>query len=511
MTASRFSIPSALNEYLNSRKTIAPEVIDAIRTQNAPLSPAQQRNIELLESGAPVVVTGQQLGVFLGPLFTIYKILSAMSYALELSTALGKTVVPIFWLQSEDHDLTEVSSVSLLDQDGVSKELKLYPEEQSALNRKSVGSITFGEEINRLLTEVSEIVGGGAGLDLFRSHYRPGQTFSDAFNASVQALFAETGLLTFDSRDAAAHRCAAPIFELSLLNHTAFESALLAQADKLESGGEMVQVKIRKGSPLFFFHPDGRHGDRYRLEQQGSEFIVSETGFSITSDELRKLLIDSPGHFSTSALLRPLVQDHLLPTIAYVAGPAEEQYWKQITPLYALLKRPQPLVVPRGKLLLLEPKTLRMAQQLGIPNDELILEPASLRTRLEAGGLEKQLTPTEVKAQLEERTVRYLDSVLSGLTAHDPSLVSELTRTKEKVERSVQAFIDKLHESLARREKASGGKAEKLFSRLAPGGISQERGCSFIQYWLKYERRLLDTVTAALQPVQGEMKAVEIA
>ncbi|HEV7554430.1 MAG TPA: bacillithiol biosynthesis cysteine-adding enzyme BshC, partial [Kofleriaceae bacterium] len=311
-----------------AKRAIAPAVADVLAEQNSRLapSPARDANLAALRRGAAAVVTGQQVGLFLGPLYTIYKAATAVVLARAWSRETGSPVVPVFWLQTEDHDIVEIASCAI---PGERLDVPVDAE-----NRISIAQLTLPDAIADCLDRLAELLGPGddAAVHVARlgRHYKPGARWADAFAGVLAELFAPEGLVVIDPRDPGFGPFAAPVHARALDDSSRIASALIARGAELSGH----KVHVRPGAPLSFFHPAGACGPRVRLEPVGPGRFA-EVGGGPTHElaELHAALAADPLSFSTSALLRPILQDTLLPTAAYVGGPAEIAYLAQLPPL----------------------------------------------------------------------------------------------------------------------------------------------------------------------------------
>ncbi|HWM86922.1 MAG TPA: bacillithiol biosynthesis BshC, partial [Kofleriaceae bacterium] len=295
-------------------------VADVLATQNARLapSPARDRNLDALRGGAAAVVTGQQVGLFLGPLFTIYKAASAIRDAAALAARRGAPVVPVFWLQTEDHDLPEIASCAV---PGQLDAPRVFALPASPDDRVSLAHLTLPAEVEPCIDELADDLAGhsftASHIARLRRHYRAGAGWAAAFAGVVGELFADEGLVVMDARDPALGELVRPVHHRALRDAEVISRALELRSEELLAGGARVQVHVRPGAPLAFHHPAGREGPRYRLEPAGGEgdgARFAEVGGSATHSraELFAALERDPLCFSTSALLRPIVQDTLL-------------------------------------------------------------------------------------------------------------------------------------------------------------------------------------------------------
>jgi bacillithiol biosynthesis cysteine-adding enzyme BshC len=432
----------------------------------------------LIPDGAAAVVTGQQVGLLLGPLYTLHKAATAVATARLLARESGVACVPLFWLQTEDHDFAEIARCRV-----GAADVGLTVDDA----RVSVGARRLGPELGAVLDEVFASLDGlphaSEVCALLAEHYRPGASVASAFGGLLKALFANHGLVVFDPRDPEVARLAAPVIRRALVEQQPIDALLERRVSELRAAGFTEQVKLRPGSPLCFFHADGAAGPRARLEP----------GFDAPS--LLERLDREPQAFSTSALLRPLVEDWLLPTAAYIGGPAEVEYFAELAPLYAHFGIDAPLVVPRARFRLIPPPVRRLL-------DALSLQPADAeqsRDRL----LARVLPPapdgpsSAWLAELEER--------LDGMNVH--SVIRAVDRTRATVRRALARLEGRWRRALEERERVTVERVDKLQTWLFPGGAPQERVHSFVWFAASAgPRALVDALVAAAAPLDPTIK-----
>jgi len=315
-------------------------------------------NLERLRKGAAAVVTGQQVGLFGGPMFAIYKALTAVKLAEEASNA-GIDAVPIFWLATYDHDLAEVNHVSIASAEGV---LETLTTPSHSVSGAPVSSVQLGDEILPVLEQAIALLGEGEAAQLLRETYRPGETLGTAFARLYARVFAEWGVIVLDASDAELSRVAAPIYRAAIERSEELSSALLRRGQALESAGYHQQVKVTESSVLLF---TTRQGARVPIHRQGEEFVVDgeKLGEKLSRSELLGQIEAHPEQFSPNVLLRPVVEDYLLPTLAYTGGAAETAYFGQAGAVYeALLGRVTP-ILPRFSATIVEPKVQRALEK----------------------------------------------------------------------------------------------------------------------------------------------------
>jgi bacillithiol biosynthesis cysteine-adding enzyme BshC len=460
-------------------RPVDPALCAALVAFNARFTPsaARDRNLALLaQRGTAVVVTGQQVGLFLGPLFTVYKAATAIAAARQLSEETGAPVVPLFWLQTEDHDLPEIDHCFV---PGPQK-LKLdYPD--ASRSRAPVAHRVLGPSVTPALAGLREALlnlpNADEHLALLERAYHPEATMAGAFAEVVATLFAEEGLILLDPRDPAVAKLAAPIHRAAIVQAQPISEALSARGRALTDAGFGEQVHIRPGAPLSFYSPDGLTGPRYRLDPSTAPGTWSLVGHpdhaTVTTPELFGYLETDPLRFTTSALLRPIVEDTLLPTAAYVGGPGEIAYFAQLSPLYALLDVPMPLTVLRSRFRILEERTRKLLEKVGMTADEVCASQETLHSQLATlAGLE---TPEALEGRLAGVLTAELARVKERLLTLDPTLSKPLERTEHTIRFAFSKLSAKYGRALARKDQIATERIERLRAMLVPDGAPQER------------------------------------
>ncbi|WP_164018913.1 bacillithiol biosynthesis cysteine-adding enzyme BshC [Pyxidicoccus trucidator] len=506
----RYRHPAARAEAVAdaASRTVLPALLDVLVARNARLapSPARERNLDLLSRpGTVAVVTGQQMGLFLGPLFTIYKAAAAIRAARALTEETGRPCVPVFWLQTEDHDLPEVDHCFIPRHTGGPLKVALdLPD--AAASRAPIAHRRLGSSVTAALATLRAELGAephaAEHLALLERAYRPEATLAEAFTEVLSAVFAEEGLVFLDPRDARLAPLAAPVHRRAIQEAAAISTALAGRVQALSDADFAVQVHIRPGSPLGFFSPDGVEGPRYRLDPSspGTWSLVGHPeGRSVTTAELLGWLEREPLRFTTSALLRPLLQDTWLPTAAYVGGPGELAYFAQLAPLYEQAGLPMPLVVPRARFRVLDDRARRWLGKLGLQPDELNTPRDELLTRLAARDATQPMEPPEaLEARLFGHFAAELDRLNDSLLQLDPMLQDALERTRGTVRVAVSRLTGRYGRALVRRDGVTAERVDRLRTYLTPNDEPQERvlGLPYFASRLgtrAFTQRVLDT------------------
>jgi len=466
-------------------------VVSALRAQHArlPPSPARGEHLEALAGGGTAVVaTGQQVGLFLGPLYGFYKAASAVAVARALAAETGVRCVPLFWLQTEDHDFAEIAGATIAGADGKPVRLALA-DPLDGQGRVSIAHRALGPEVTGLLDGLGDLLGPSAAaadtLALLRAHYVAGRPLAAAFAGVLAALFADDGLLILDPREPGIARAAAPVYAEALRAAPAIEARLAARGAAFAEAGLAEQIPIRPDCALVFFHRDGAEGPRFRLQRRAGEAVgwtLSGCDARVADAAVEEALAREPLRFSTSALLRPVVQDTLLPVAATVGGPAEVSYFAQLPPIYQHFGLPPPLVIPRARFRCVDARTRRLLGELGLAPDDLARPEAelvaALGSRARAGAAPAAASPERLTGRVAREIVPAVEELTAAVAAADPAdrnLVRAAARTRAAVGRALDRLTARYARKLAVRDEVALARLARLRDALAPGGIPQER------------------------------------
>ncbi len=431
----------------------------------------------LEEPGALAVTTGQQPGLFGGPLYTIHKAMSAAALAAELEAAWGRPVVPVFWLAGDDHDLAEAAAAAWLDEDGglVRHVLRtrpagapLTPMFREPLGRDGTGAVAALERTLRAGPHRDAM------LDWARRHWRPEATVAGAFASGIAELLAPFGILCFDSTSPAAKRAMAPLLLESAVRAGELDVALAGRAAALREAGADPGVAVGDGAALVML--EGREG-RDRLVPAADGWTLRRSGERFDRRALEGVAAADPTRLSPNVLLRPVVERALLPTVAYVAGPGELRYLPLAAPLYERLGITAQRPVPRWSGVVVEAQADRVLEKFGATLDELMADGAALERRVVRSEL-----PAAARRALEalqEVSAREYGT-LAGVAAEvDPTLVRAIEGLGRRAGWAVERAERKLVAHLLRRRAVELGQVGRARNGLRPGGAPQERVLGF--------------------------------
>jgi bacillithiol biosynthesis cysteine-adding enzyme BshC len=478
-------------------RPLAADIADTLVAQNARLapSPARDAHVAALRAGAAAVVTGQQMGLFLGPLFTLYKAATAIRLARTLGAESGRPVVPVFWLQTEDHDLAEIA-VCHVPCDAGPRALTLPA---SPDDRVSIAHRLLPAEVRACLAvleaELGRLPHATPHLERLTRHYQPGRAWSDAFAHVLAELFTPEGLVLLDPRDPTIAAAAAPLHRRALAGAATIADALLARSRDLERAGFVPTVHVRPGAPLSFFHPDGAEGPRYRLTPAGDGYALVGRAGHYTLDAL---LAAAPLQFSSSALLRPIVQDSLLPTAAYVGGPAEVAYFAQLAPLYAAYDLAMPLVVPRARLRIVEKGTARTLARLRLTPEDACSPDAE---RLAAA---RHADASALAGRVLAPFADALDALRAEVEPALPGVDTAFDKTRGTVESAVHRLTAKIEKARLHADEDAVAAVRRVRQMLWPHDQPQERIYGLAYFAARHgERTFLERVLDAADPLDA--------
>lgn len=320
------------------------ELVKALIGQNRAFEAGESTfaNLEKLSEGARVVVTGQQVGLFGGPLLTLLKAATAIRKA-QVASEAGVPHVPVFWMATEDHDLDEVNQASLLGKNGVETLRSLFPGHRS----QPVGELVLGDAIEPVLAQVEELLNYAPITETLRACYTPTDTLASAFGKFLSTVYSDHGLIVLDASSREFHRMGAPVLRYAIEHAGELHKALLDRTRELEAAGYAAQVLVNDDSSLLFVIDESGNRQPLRRPLVNGTREWQAAGRTYTDAELLEILSTTPERLSPNALLRPVFQDSILPTSAYVGGPAEIAYFAQCRPIYERILGEMTPVLPR--------------------------------------------------------------------------------------------------------------------------------------------------------------------
>jgi bacillithiol biosynthesis cysteine-adding enzyme BshC len=450
-------------------------------------------NIERLRQGAAAVVTGQQVGLFGGPTFCILKALTAVLMAEKAGA------VPMFWLATEDHDLEEINTVNLAAGDHLQKFMVNVPHREGA----PVGNIEFTDEITAATQQVEALFGKSEISELLAASYRKGETFGTAFAKFYTKVFSEMGVVFLNPLDTELHRIAQPVFGAALEKSEEINHALVARNHELEAAGYHAQVKVTPSHTLCFYFEDGA---RTPVRHQDGEFFIGER--KLAAADFLNEAERCPEKFSANVLLRPLMQDYLLPTLCYVGGPSEVAYFAQIEVVYRKLAGRVTPVVPRIFATLIEPRTAKLMDRYQLSLADLFNTPEKTRELVGSRALPNSILKSfDLAAEHVEKALALIQGPLEKL---DKTLIDAAENAGSKMRYQLQGIRDKAARAEARKNTEVMRHADELITALYPNKELQEREIGAAYFLLKYGISVLEQIKAAVRTGCGEHQVIRI-
>ena len=452
-------------------------LVAALRAQNG-----SSPNLETLaQPGTVAIVTGQQVGLFSGPAYTIFKALTAVRVAREL-TKRGTPAVPVFWLATEDHDFAEISKAWVFNaaDEPVSASI-----EAPAGHDGPVGPIAIGQypiaELKAALSGfdyASEVVG------LVERAYQPGRPLGEAFRDLLRSLLAEYDILYLDPLDPAIRQLGEPFLRDAITKASELYPSVIARGKQLEESGYHAQVLVENQTSLFFLLEGNQ---RIPLKRQGDRYLSKHGSFS--SEDLAT----RAAHVSPNALLRPVMQDYLLPTAAYVGGPAELAYFAQSEVLYTALLGRMPVMLARNGFTLLDPRSVKLMDRFGFTLPSLF-----------AGGdgaikdtIAARIVPERIHASVshaKSEATAALERLSRDLADFDPSLSIATAKSRAKILYQLDKIERKTARETLRRDSRATQDAAHLSNLLFPHKHLQERFYSILPFLAKHGPDLIGRI-----------------
>jgi bacillithiol biosynthesis cysteine-adding enzyme BshC len=435
------------------------------------------------------VVSGQQAGVFGGPLYTILKAVTAIQLARRAAQMLGAPVVPVFWVAAEDHDWAEIASITILDGQTQPRAITVPPPEGAG--DRPVGSLVLDEGVEHSLNELAEALPPTEFtswlVEGLRAEYRPGAGVADAFARWIESLLGAQGLVVFDAADPAVKPLLKDLFcrEVATAGRTA---ALATEAGAAMAGrGHAAQV-VPQADAVSLFRIDPATGARTAIKRDGGRFVAGET--TLAAADLEHEAAHTPERFSPNVLLRPVVQDTLFPTICYVAGPSELAYLGQLRQVYEHFGVPMPLIHPRASATIVDSATFRFLNKYGVPLEDLQPQDEAALNRL----LLAQLPPAVDAAfsAAGQALSETMQGVVDAVSAVDPTLAGAARSTLGKMEHELKTLQGKMIQAAKRRDDTLRRQFSRAQVQTFPEGHPQERTLAVVHFLNQYGPALID-------------------
>ncbi len=492
-------LPARTSEVLAAHKTDRNALCDALRAMNTTWGAGAETlaNIERLrDADCLAVVSGQQAGLFTGPLYTIYKSLTAVKLAGCLMQRNTKAV-PVFWIATEDHDFVEVAKAEFIGRDCRLASVDIA----TGLHREGqpVGRVILDDSINEVIQHLLEQLPESEFIpdlrDLLRDAWQPGRSYGEAFARMMTALLGRHGLILLDPLDERLKELAAPLYADAAQRSYEIATAVEARSRQLEAAGYHAQVVASANSFPLFLHDAA--GARHAVTRTaGGKYGTKATGEEYTAAELAERALNNPPSFSPNVTLRAVVQDYLLPTIAYMGGSAEIAYFAQTAEVYRVLQRPVTPILPRASMTMVESHTGRVLERYGLGLADLFSGPDNLLARVVEEHLGVGTARTFVKT--EENMNRELDELREQLRAIDPTLADALETGRRKINYQLEGLRTRFHRAQMARDEAAHRQLQRAFDQLYPNKALQERHINITSLLARHGRYVIDWIYNAI-------------
>lgn len=454
-------------------------LVEELRRQYAAIGQTPPATLEVLaQEGSYTVTTGHQLCIYLGPLYTVLKAMTVMRLAEQMQAAYPEhLVVPVFWLAGEDHDLEEISDVTIQGQ-----AFHWQPPYPGPAGTQSL------EGLEEALSAVAPR------LPDYLKQYSRFPTLAQAQAWLLHTLFGEKGLLVLDPSARELKHYFAPLAAREL-SERFVQPAVDAATARLEAVGYKAQIAVREVN-LFLL---GEHARERIVREADGSFSAGSLG-RFSEGELVALTQAEPERFSPNVAMRPLYQEALLPNLAYIGGPAEVAYWLQLKDVFEATAVPMPAVWPRAHALIANAKEMGKLAELGLEPTDLFLDAQAVRKKVIAEKGTDRPDTTEL--------TRLFDAFFSKLEAmtleQDKSLTQAMAAERVRLEKQIEPGIKRLEKAYERRFELLTSQADKLLTRLMPGGGLQERIESYLSFALT-DPDFLDNLYPLLNPSEHKL------
>jgi bacillithiol synthase len=493
-----------------NRSDLSPAISEILTKQYSQLNPSNltQQNIKKLsEKKTLTIVTGQQLGIVGGPLYTFYKIITAVKLSRFLSERYDDyNFVPVFWLEADDHDFNEVRSVKIIDENNSVLTIGYKEEIAEDDLKQSVGLINLDSSINeffdKLNSSMKETEFKAAIFNRLKNFYREDKSFKEAFRDLIYNYFDEYGLILFDPQDKEVKKLLKPIFKKEITDFRIHTEKLVHVSATLEELYH-AQVKVKPVN-LFLRVDEGRHS----IEPVENEYRLRRKRKSFTQEQLLELLENEPNKFSPNVLLRPICQDYLFPTAFYVAGPSEISYFAQIKPLYEFYNIVQPMIYPRSSATILESSIANSLEKYSVKINDIFIDVENVKKKIISSVEESSID--EMFNGISNQLEATFDQLKEKLLDVDKTIADSSNRYRDKILGTINELKSKAEKAQQKKYEVTLRQIDRAAIHLFPNSNLQEREINFIYFANKYGEELLKRIFEELQINKFEHQIIKI-
>lgn len=471
------------------------------------LTPEVEANLRLLErEDTLTVITGQQAGICTGPLYTLLKAISTIKISEYLGKTLDRPVIPMFWLETSDHDLTAVNHIYFPGSQGPQK--FTYGADVNP-RQLPVGGMKFRKDFDRFSKSIKEILPDNDFYDavsrLMDETYHYGETFGRAFGKMLTHLLGRWGLIIIDSENVELKKLASPVITMKLLEKGRMNQLMQEQSEELERESYNRQIKIRSELLNVFILKDN---NRIPLTLLGEMLSDDGTRVALEDDELLKIASKHPERFSPKVAFRPIVQDFLFPTVAYVGGPSELAYFAQLKKVYQFFEIEMPIIWPRASATLIDAKIQRHMQRTGIaPEDIFRNSEEVLREILERSSPYEH---DEIFAEAKVRFDQFIGWLEKKLAATELPVNEQLKTSSRKMKYQLEQIQHQTFNRMKSRNNSLVNSWKRIQIQLFPRSRLQEKTYNIIYFLSRYGFWLMDYLMENLDITTDDHQLLEI-
>jgi bacillithiol biosynthesis cysteine-adding enzyme BshC len=494
---------------LEKRSYLSADISQLISNQysNINKSETTEGNIKKLSDKKTLaIVTGQQLGILGGPLYTFYKIITAIKLSRFLSERYNDyNFVPVFWLEGDDHDFNEVRAIKIIDEGNSLLSIGYKEEIEEDDAKQSVGHIKFDSTIQDFFDNLGKNLKDTEFkvqlLNELKDFYSEGKSFKEAFKDLIFKYFDEYGLIIFDPQEIEVKRLLKPIFKKEITDFRLHTEKLVHLSATLEELYH-AQVKVKPVN-LFLNYDGGRHS----VEPVDNEFRLRRKRKSFTYDQLLELLENEPDKFSPNVLLRPICQDFLLPTAFYIGGPSEISYFAQIKPLYEFYDIVQPIIYPRSSATILESTIENILEKHSVQINDLFIDVENVKKKIINSVAESSIDA--MFDGLTKQVETAFDQLKEKLIDLDKTIADASNRYRDKISGSINELKSKAEKAQQKKYEVTLRQIDKAAINLFPNSNLQERELNFVYYVNKYGNEFIKKIFDELQINKFEHQILE--
>jgi len=493
-----------------NRRVLSPSISSLIADQYSNLVPSEltEKNIKKLSDKKTLtIVTGQQLGILGGPLYTFYKIITVIKLSRFLSERYDDyNFVPVFWLEGDDHDFNEVRSIKIIDEGnsllsiGYKEEIEEDDAKQSVGFKKFDGSIN--DFFNTLSKSLKETEFKSSLIEQLKDFYKEDKSFKEAFKQVLFKYFDEYGLVIFDPQDYAVKKLLKPIFKKEITDFRLHTEKLVHFSATLEELYH-AQVKVKPVN-LFLMVDEGRHS----IEPVDNEYRLRRKRKSFTQEQLLELLENEPEKFSPNVLLRPICQDYLLPTAFYVGGPSEISYFAQIKPLYEFYEIVPPIIYPRSSATILENVIANILEKHSVEINDLFIDVDNVKKKIINSVEERSID--DMFDGLTNQMETAFDQLKEKLIDLDKTIADSSNKYRDKIFGSINELKSKAEKAQQKKYEVTLRQIDRAAVNLFPNSNLQERELNFVYFANKYGEEYIRNIFDKLQINKFEHQVIKI-